>query len=61
MIKKFRKNAQESTGEHRRALHSTALEVAIIFISLVKTYFFITGCVIQCPIHLFKSIKSINS
>jgi hypothetical protein len=49
MITKFRKNAQESTGEHRRAQestaqestgeHNTALEVAIIFISLVKTIF----------------------
>jgi uncharacterized Rmd1/YagE family protein len=41
--------------------HSTALEVAIIFISLVKTIFLITGCVNQCPIHHFKSIESINS
>jgi uncharacterized Rmd1/YagE family protein len=40
---------------------STALEVAIIFISLVKTIFLITGCVNQCPIHHFKSIESINS
>jgi hypothetical protein len=36
--------AKESTGEHRRAQkstgeHSSILEVAIIFISLVKTNF----------------------
>ncbi len=50
------RRAQESTAQH-----STALEVAIIFISLVKTIFFITGCVNQCPILIFKSIESINS
>jgi hypothetical protein len=42
-------------------VHSTALEVAIIFISLVKTIFSITGCVNRCPIHHFKSIESKNS
>jgi hypothetical protein len=59
------RRAQESTGEHRRAQkstgeHSSILEVAIIFSSLVKTNFFIIGCVNQCPIHHFKSIESIN-
>jgi hypothetical protein len=38
------RRAQESTGEHRRAQestegHSSILEVDIIFISLVKTFF----------------------
>jgi hypothetical protein len=57
--------ARQSTPEHARAHqstpeHSSALEVAIIFISIIKTIFFITGCVNQCPIHHFNSIESIN-
>jgi histone deacetylase complex regulatory component SIN3 len=57
--------AHQSTQEQARAHqstqeHSSTLEVAIIFISLVKTIFFITGCVNQCPIHHFKSIESIK-